>query len=207
MKPEHEGIPKKPEHRLSQHKTFILKIEAERFAQLAEHIIMFDKAFAKKPEFHMTIIGYSKGELLKKIFEALPELEEKVNALLGRFQWQHKVEKKYFHVAQDVAIPRQYLEPGQVISDNTDIEKPTVHRESIVQMLDVPDMQLFYTALKELLEQAARENPALQALNIPIDTLCATPPPHVTIYSYNGKGIGINSLEEWNALQPQPFEF
>lgn len=134
-----------------------------------------------KNEFHVTLVG---GKTSLKIVEILGKLseeerEEKIKQITDLAE---NVDRQIIFMNKFYYLNRQYNDP-----DPNDPAKtiPEV-RETIIQLVDVPQLREFYDKLKDLL-----------GLTEPIESL-----PHVTIYSNSTRedkkqrGIGIYSNED-----------
>lgn len=192
------------ERGLSIDKTFIILVGTESIEELPTQITIDGKIFNRKNKLHITVVGYPKGKVFKKIFAHVPEFETQVNALIQRCDWSYTLQNEYFHITQNIHIPREFLEPGQEVMEGGSEEKPLVHRESVVQLIDIPGVKIFFEELQNLVEAAIASHPELKNEEIPVAKLYEFPKPHITIYAHNGSGIGINSEQEWEQLHPTP---
>lgn len=140
--------------------------------------------FDKKPEFHITIIGFKGGAAIKQALDKLsgerkPEALQKIQSLIKNIDWGFALLPQRYHIKKD------YM-------SRTSAAVSTEHRESYIQMLSISDMKKFYDALNSIL-----------------GTHLESPPPHLTLYTRGDDrerakaGIGINSQEEFLKLEPK----
>ncbi len=140
----------------------------------------------EKDEFHITVIGFKGGAEIKKSLKALgePERAEKIQqlqALIDSTDWRFASEPLQYRIAKD--YPADPKKPG------TEPE----HRESFIQIINVPALENFYSQLNAL-----------------FGTAIECPPAHITMFTggnvpENAKqGIGINTAADLEKLDPQP---
>lgn len=140
--------------------------------------------FDKKPEFHITIIGFKVGAAIKQALDKLSgerkqEALQKIQSLIKNIDWGFTLLPQRYHIKKD------YL-------SRTSAAVSTEHRESYIQMVSMPDMEKFYAALNNILSAH---------LELPL--------PHLTLYIRGDNperakaGIGINSQEEFLKLNPE----
>lgn len=155
-------------------------IHLDRLAQLAEQ-----EEFHRKPEFHITILGFSNGkEILNRLAE-LPEAEraERIEAI-------HEITKTtdWNPVGADQEILR--IHKDYQVQEGEEL-KTVEQRESLIQKIDLAGTEEFFARLN-----------ALMGTNFEI------PVTHVTIFtkSTNPKnatlGIGVKSNAEFETLEP-----
>lgn len=132
-----------------------------------------------KEEFHITLIGRATGEMIaEQISEYEPEersaIIERIKELHESYEWKYSFEQVYYFIA------KEYPQEGAT----------SEIRKSIIQMIDLPDLEPFYQSLCDLLGVQIR-----------------VPLPHVTLLTTftNGRlwGIGIYSVEQFEELCPE----
>lgn len=137
-----------------------------------------------KEEFHITLIGRETGEsILHHAADLPPEEREllltKIERIIQNLSWTYTFLPEYY------SILKEHTENSQV----------TEVRKSIIQTIRLPNLQIFYDTLNELL-----------------GTNFATPLPHVTLFTTSTnqemrlRGIGIYSAEQFNTLNPERIE-
>ncbi len=132
----------------------------------------------QKPEFHITIIGYTTGEKIQEILSQKTEKEksdylEKLKQLVYSFNWNVSFLSDYFFITK-------------IYTDTKE------ERQSIILSVNVPDTIIFYEKLKDLLNHDF----VLPYMHV---TLCtsSTNPENKT------KGIGLYSEEDFFSCNPQ----
>lgn len=136
-----------------------------------------------KQEFHVTVVGSEVGRLIKKRLSALgvsgDEIEENIKKLFLEGSWRVFLKPEWY-----------FIEKSYPASEK-DQNQPEERRKSIIQAVEVPQLQDFYERLNKSLKS-----------NIPL------PFPHITLYTSSTKpekmlrGIGVNSIEEFEDLHP-----
>ena len=127
------------------------------------------EGFSKKKEYHIMVIGLAAAKTISQT--PLPDVRQTVRDIAAQFAFSFAVTSERFHIA------REYPGPPQ--------EK----RDSYIQMVDMPDVQMFYSVLNERLGIALE-----------------VPPLHITTHAKstnqknNEMGIGVNSYEELSKL-------
>ena len=138
------------------------------------------EGLSKKEEFHITVIGYKTGkDILKKLSGLPPEsraaITSKIESLVDEFPWIPTALDDYYLIAKAYTFKNSGKE----------------ERRSIIQTVELPSLLPFYAELITLLETR---------LDVPF--------PHVTLFTTSTnpenrlQGIGINSEEEFLALDP-----
>lgn len=118
------------------------------------------EGFKAKLEYHVTVIGL---DLASMITES--GLEDEVRSLIDSFSWTLKITDNYIELAKD--------------DDNN------IHRQSIICIVEVPELNLFFKILEELTEFV-------------IDR----PPAHITLFTKNyDRGIGLYSVNDLNRFK------
>jgi len=148
-----------------------LALDIEKVKEVAE-----ENGLNLKEEFHSTIIGRQVSNIITARVEALPHLEQleiraSVKNLAKKFHWNYSLQQNFFYISNEYGRNEK--------------------RQSIVQMIDFPDIVEFYVELNDLL-----------------NTKFATPLPHVTLYTTSTRednklrGIAIDSVEHFWLLNP-----
>jgi hypothetical protein len=130
-----------------------------------------------KTEFHITIIGYAIGKKIQEIFsqkneEEIRDVGKKIQIIANSFTWQYMILPENFYLTKTYGS-------GEV-------------RQSIIALVDLPDLKPFYGELESL-----------------FGCSFTVPFPHVTIFTQSTEsenihsGIGIYSIEEFNTLSPK----
>ena len=134
----------------------------------------------QKNEFHSTIIGRETGDLIVSMLNNLSTEERsaiisKIEKLSNEFTWTYTPKEEYLFILK--------------------VYGPDDTRKSIIQIINLPDLQPFYTKLNELL-----------------GTCFAIPFPHITLFTTSTRedkklrGIGIYSEEDLISLNPIKIE-
>lgn len=130
----------------------------------------------EKAEFHSTLIGSDTGEAIAELLSALtPEEKEQkttsIQKLCKEYSWVYVPRPEYYVVTKDY---------GDEV------------RRTLVQLIDLPDMKVFY-----------------QNLNALLGTDFSLPLPHITLFSSSTndenmlRGIGLYSKEQFRTLNPK----
>lgn len=137
--------------------------------------------FRRQDKRHITILSGSTKQLLKDILNKLSLEErknilEKIKNLLNNLEWQFKPKEIY-------RIRKTGYIDNPTISEN---------RESYINMVEMPDMEIFYQKLNSLLKS-----------NLP------TQLSHITLFTKGERenpkhyGIPVSSIEEFNSMEPK----
>jgi hypothetical protein len=149
------------------------------------------EGLVKKPEFHTTLIGFSRGKEVKtKLammkWEKREEVKIALDQLVQNMDWTPiKADPVTYRIAKDY-----------VKVDNGGQELERERRQSIIQFIGFRGTEKFFAQLNALL-----------------GTSFDPPPTHVTLYtnSTNPKnmtlGIGISTKEDVDQLRPEPIMF
>lgn len=127
------------------------------------------KGLNKKEEFHTTLIGYSTGQKIISI--GRDNIDSIIENIYQEFKWQFSPKNEFYYIEKD------YPENEK--------------RRSIIQVIDLPELPVFYKKMNETL-----------------GTNFEIPFPHTTLFTNSTneenryKGIGIYSKEEFNLLKP-----
>lgn len=152
------------------------------------HAAAEEHSMVPKGEFHITILGFSNGNEIKKIIKALPPesqgpMREKIKSLIEGTDWHFSIAPERFHMTEE------YMVPGS----GPDGTEQHAKKESYIQMVDLPGMEDFFKKLNALL-----------------GTAFEVPPAHVTMYTggddpeTSKNGIGIKSQTEFFEFDPKP---
>lgn len=154
--------------------TLLLRIDPELVNTVSLQDIADEKGLSEKDEFHITIIGSKTAESLLKLTNIdHKEIIALIDRLLQQFDWSFEFIPKYYFIS------KKYKEYGEA-------------RESIVQLIDLPDIKDFYKELNEFL-----------------GTSFDAPLPHLTLFTSSTKpennlrGIGIYSEKQFRELNPE----
>jgi len=139
-----------------------------------------EKGLSLKDEFHCTIIGRATGEQIVEILDSKSQKDRDVlmlelEKLYKKYLWEYVSTQEYY------LISKEYDESDK--------------RESLVQIVELPDMVNFYAELNALLQTD---------FEIPFS--------HITLFTNSTKedkkktGIGIYSKEQFESLHPQRIE-
>lgn len=165
--------------------TLLLDITLESLPFDSLRKLIEKEGLFQKNEFHITIIGSESGEvILEKISELSLEEQDKllsrIENLSKSFDWYYNFLPDYYFISKD------YREEGSEAVET---------RKSIIQVLELPDLKLFYEQLNDLL-----------------GTEFSIPFAHVTLYTTSTnketklRGIGIYSAEQLQTLNPVKIE-
>lgn len=132
-----------------------------------------------KNDFHITIVGSKNGRALKELSHDT-ELETYIAEKFNSADWSYILLPEYYQM-------QKFYEREALTKSGYGEEVPEHHRYTIIQKVELPDLEKFYFELNE------RTN-----LNLPI------PIPHITIYSgaeyepMAQRGLGIDSQDDFN---------
>jgi hypothetical protein len=164
---------------ISERGSMIVPVSLAIFGDLPAELVLADGTkLTRKAELHMTVFNYALGKLLKKAFASQPRLETALNQEAAAFAWKIEPTDTFYHLVNDT--------PG----------KPAL--QTVVCTVDA-QVASFYHAARELVGEDAANAPELQVLK---DALLTPPPPHVTLYTSDAKGIqgiGLNTVAELEA--------
>lgn len=157
-------------------------IDLESLRNLAE-----EKGLEPKNEFHITVLGFKNGGEIKKVLKVLSaeqrlKVISQIKILVENTNWSFAFEPQKYHIS------KEYLSSVQKGSEDQLVER----REAIIQMVTLPEIQLFYDKLNSI-------------LGIKLEI----PPNHITLYTGGSDkekskmGIGINSLSEFLKMNPE----
>lgn len=141
-----------------------------------------EEGFRKQGKRHITVLGGSTKKLLKNILDYLPEEERKstldeIKSIINGLKWNFTPKEIY-------RIQKQGYFGDSDILEN---------RQSYINMVNMPDMEVFYKKLNRLLKT-----------NLPIQV------PHITLFTKGERenpeyyGIPVPSIEEFNSMNPNP---
>jgi hypothetical protein len=138
----------------------------------------------EKETLHISVIVTKNAHILWRALESRGSAEEMLastKSLFDSYKWEYTVIDEYF--LHERAYSRKDLDEN----GDTDMEEHT--RRSIVQKVLLPDLPEFYEKVNEL---------AGISLTIPV--------PHITLFALLGRGIGINSAEDFARFTKQPIK-
>jgi hypothetical protein len=136
----------------------------------------------EKAESHISIAVTKTARQISEEIEKNKEsdkLKENISSLLNNFSWKYALTNEYF------LHENFYTKEELVKNGYTDLTEHS--RRSIVQLVNLPDIELFYKQLNDLL-----------------GTSLSVPVPHVTLFSWSDyepmmlRGIGISSKNEFD---------
>ncbi len=142
----------------------------------------------KKPEFHTTLIGFTRGKEVQERLKAMDQEKrqatiEALNTLAEQMDWTPvQADPVTYRIAKDYV---------KVDDEGKEVERE--QRKSIIQFIDFRGTEEFFTKMNALL-----------------GTEFDSPPTHVTLYtsSTNPKnmtlGIGMSTKDDMEELQPTP---
>lgn len=140
--------------------------------------------FTRKHEFHMTVLGKAASEVLAAARPSIgadgqPDFVADVQKLVDAADWSFQMLPEWYWLQRDKTT-------------NIDGSDVAVHKETFVQVADIPGLPSFYRALNES-----------------FSTNISAQFPHVTLYvkisdpRVAKQGISINSKEDFLALRPR----
>ncbi len=136
----------------------LLKLDKKTFGFLDGNLQFKDQTFQAKDELHITILSQGAAEKVHNTINNLPARLRQIRELVQETDWSYRKFQRFYHV-QD--------EQGN---------------ESIIQMVEVPELQQFFTDLN----QAAGKQ-------------LEPPPTHVTLYVHGDqKGISLATQDIFN---------
>ena len=110
-------------------RTYLLPITPDQL-QVEPTVMIDDKEFTAKAEFHVTVVGFPLGRKIKKAIEEDPEVEDRLNDLVARYPLQVTLGFKKYLIAK---------------------EKPNGYAESIIELVDVHGIDQFIGELSEII--------------------------------------------------------
>lgn len=143
--------------------------------------IALRSGFTPKQHLHVTIIGSETGDTIVRSARSQAQRDQfykQILELLNRFDWTIEHQRKYYLIEK--VVPEYKDEKG----------KPE-YRKSIIEMINIPSLNLFYEKLNNKLNQ-----------NFP------TPLAHITLFTTSTvptklqRGIGIYSKNHFASLKP-----
>jgi hypothetical protein len=115
------------------------------------------EGFKAKLEYHVTVIGLDLAMMIREC-----NFEDEVCSLINTFSWTFKTLDRYIELAKD--------------DDNN------IHRQSIICMVEVPELNVFFKKLEDLTKFVINR-----------------PPAHITLFTKNyDRGIGLYSADDLN---------
>jgi hypothetical protein len=158
--------------------TLLLPVQKDDVAECldAARVAAGERGLEPKEEFHITVIGFKTGKILSDLYAHRSPAERAIIV-----QALHDLAAKITWEATPQRDGRVYIEKEYTFRNN----KKEIRR-SIIQLLEVPAMEKFY-----------------EKLNSALGTQFQTPPPHITLYTAGGVGIGIDTRADLEALHPE----
>lgn len=145
-----------------------------------------EKNLQIKNDFHISVINNIVANIIDKKLQGISGEERtaillEIRKLAETIDWSYTLKNEYYHISKD------YPENN----NQGEIEK----REAIIQIINIPGMEVFYSELAQLL-----------GLDL------AVPMAHITLFTKsnigqnNGLGIAVYSSEDFNNLNPKKLE-
>ena len=166
--------------------TALLSVPANRMKEVVEaaSAIVLEHSLTAKNEFHITLIGFALGKQLQDVVQKLPKeqqerIPELLADLLSSYVWDFSFETDFY------LIEKKYQFKN----------RPAETRASLIQVVHMPALADLYEYLSTAFAVRLQE-----------------PFPHITLYSKSTNpqnqtmGIGINSVSEFEQLQPKKIE-
>jgi hypothetical protein len=129
-----------------------------------------ENGLSEKPEVHISIVVTKNAQILWHSITS--EQVQIVEELYKGLKWEYELTDQYF-------LHERYY-TRHILDEHGDTDMPEHQRRSIVQKVLLPGLVTFYTKLNAL---------AGTTLSVPV--------PHVTLFALEGRGIGINSAEDF----------
>jgi hypothetical protein len=145
------------------------------------HRAATENGLGEKEEMHISVVVTKNAQMLWRAVRALPEPEstyKKLEEIFEGYAWEYTLTDEYF------LHERYYTQ--EILNESGDIDDPEHLRRTIVQKVLLPDLEDFYIKMNVL---------AATSFSVPV--------PHVTLFSLDGRGIGINSEEEFAQFTKQ----
>ena len=161
--------------------TLLLDITPDGSSLASLRKIAEEEGLSQKDEFHITIIGSQTGKAIREKMLSMSSVEQddflsRIENLSNSFTWTYSFTPEY------KLISKTYGGENGI---------PAESRRSIIQTLELPDLNRFYKKLNELL-----------------GTEFSVPFPHVTLFTTSTneatrlQGIGVYSEEQLKTLNP-----
>ncbi|MFA7309573.1 MAG: hypothetical protein WC050_01575 [Candidatus Paceibacterota bacterium] len=134
-----------------------------------------ENGLVEKSEMHISVLVTKNAQALWRALGAQSDAAapmQKVEELFQRYAWEYTLTQEYF------LHERFYTQ--EILNESGDIDHPEHLRRTIVQKVLLPDLLDFYASVNVL---------AATSFTVPV--------PHITLFSLDGRGIGINSSEEF----------
>lgn len=149
--------------------TLLLKINTQELGQIPNHVESERSKFEIRPETHVTILGFPAGEIVKQKIDEGVFTQVEFDTWISSFSGLEIIPKDEFMELQE-----KELKDGNLVT-----------KRSIIQMVEVPDLEVKLSDLKKLLK-------------IKDDEKFPYSPPHITLYTPEGqpRGIGITDVSE-----------
>jgi hypothetical protein len=171
--------PPAPTVAIGERGSLIVPVPLAAFGELPGELVLPDGTrLTRKVELHMTVFNYALGKLLRKAFASQARLETAINQEAAAFDWKLRPGDTFYHLVKNTP------------------DKPPL--QTVVTTVDAA-LASFYHAAHELVGEDAANAPELQVLK---DALTTPPPPHVTLYTSDPKGvqgIALNTVAELEA--------
>jgi hypothetical protein len=141
----------------------LISLDMDDFRILKNGISYLRVKFRPKDEVHITIVGKALAKEISELAKRKPEIRSKIQKVIDETDWSYKKINKFYHVSKDKEKEDEEGKPR------------IVHAESIIQMVEVPQIGEFFEKLESILGHEIE-----------------IPPTHVTLYTVGDhRGIGI----------------
>jgi hypothetical protein len=132
--------------------------------------VAIENDFPEKAEVHISVVVTKNAQTLWRAIsrEQIAQIEN----LFKSFAWEYELTGEYF-------LHERFYSRA-ILDENGDTDMEEHIRRTIVQKVLLPGLSLFYSKLNQL-----------TGISLPV------PIPHITLFALNGRGIGINSAEDF----------
>lgn len=161
---------------------FYLLLPVEK-PEIPKHIaeIAKENKLNEKPDYHISVVVEKSAAIIRREIakSSYPErIAQEVVDLFKGYAWEYTLSDKY-------SLQEKFYDKESRIAAGLE-EEPEHMRRSIIQIVEMPDIEHFYRKLSEILEIE---------LDVPI--------PHITIFAWSDyalkstRGIGISSKQDF----------
>lgn len=141
----------------------LISLDIDDFGILKDGISYLRVKFQPKDEVHITVIGKALAKEISELAKRMPEIRTTIRKAIDETDWSYKKINKFYHVSKEKEKEDEEGNPR------------ILHAESIIQMVEVPQIEKFFEKLASILGHKIE-----------------IPPTHVTLYTVGDhKGIGI----------------
>jgi hypothetical protein len=167
-------------------KTLLVGINSADLDLSEVKVIAEERGLTPKVEQHVTVIGFKNGRAVDEALNRLPEEDRatrlsELTRLANETNWGFTLAPERYQIAKDYSVYKDGKPTGE-----------TEHRTSIIQIVNMPGMAIFY-----------------EGLNKTLGTNLEAPPAHTTLFTGGSdpekseRGIGINTSVELQAMNPE----